>query len=418
MPSPAPPLGGPFWTLLGSSALSNLADGALKVALPLMAVALTTSPVLVSGLGVALSLPWLLFALPSGALSDRLDRRRVMGSANAVRACALLLLAGAALGGGVSIWLLYAVGFVIGTAETLYDTSAQSILPQLIHRDQLPRANGRLFAVELTAGQFIGPPLGGALVAGGAALAAGGAAALWLAAGGLLLLLPGSYRMPRTGTTSMRAEVAEGLRFLWASPVLRVLALMVGVFNFAFSAAFAIFVLHAVGPSSALKLSEVGYAVLLAMLAVGSVAGALVAERIQGILGRSRSLALTIPASAVLVLVPALTDSLVLIGATYVLGGLAIAVWNVISVSLRQRITSDRLLGRVNSGFRLMAWGTMPLGAGTGGLLADVLGIEAVFVLMGVLTMFLLVGLLVLTDTTIDAAERGTDGSTGSPTES
>src|ERR671912_2426524 len=127
-------LGSAFWRLWTSSTLSNLADGLVKVALPLVALGYTDSPALVAGLAVALTLPWLLFALPAGALADRLDRRRAMLAANTVRAALLAALALATVAGAGSIWVLYAVALGIGAAETIYDTSAQSILPQVVPR--------------------------------------------------------------------------------------------------------------------------------------------------------------------------------------------------------------------------------------------------------------------------------------------
>jgi len=139
--------------------MSNLADGIFQVALPLIAVEFTRSPTTIAGLAFAATLPWLLFALPAGALADRLDRRRAMVVANSCRAVLLLALVLVSLLDGGSIGALYAVALGAGIAETVYDTSARSIVPQLVRRDQLSRGNARLYAVELTANQFVGPPL-------------------------------------------------------------------------------------------------------------------------------------------------------------------------------------------------------------------------------------------------------------------
>ncbi|SNS29143.1 Fucose permease [Geodermatophilus pulveris] len=404
--APRAPLGAAYWRLWTSSGLSNLADGVLKVALPLVALGFTRSPALVAGVTLALTLPWLLFALPVGALADRLDRRRLMLGAHVAR---VLLLAGLvavlALDLG-SVWALYVVAFCLGAAETVYDTSAQSILPALAPREQLTRANGRLYAVELTANQFVGPPLGGVLVASGATLAFATPAGLWLAALGVLLLVRGRFRVAREGTTSVRADVAEGLRFLGRHRLLRTLAVMVGVSNFASSAVFAVFVLHAVGPGSPMGLSEQAYGLLLTTLAVGSLLGSFVAAGLVRVLGRARSLALTLVGNAALLGTPAVTTDARLVGAAFLLGGALIVVWNVVTVSLRQGITPDRLLGRVNSGYRLLAWGSMPLGAAAGGLLADVSGLPTVFATMAVLSLALLLAMPVVTDERMDAAER------------
>ena len=405
-----PPLGTGYWRLWAASALSNLADGILKVALPLVAIRFTRSPTLIAGVTFALTLPWLIFALQAGVLADRLDRRRAMLASNAVRAALLAGLALVVIFDTGSILALYVIALSIGVAETIYDTSAQSILPQVVPRNQLSRANGRLYAAELTANQFVGPPLGGFLVAVGAAIAFATTAVLWATAVVALLLVRGPFRIPRDQRTTMRADIVEGLRFLWRHRLLRTLALMVGVSNFASNAVLSVLVLYAVGPRSAMGMTEPAYGVLLTTIAVGSLVGSLVADRVERWLGRARSLTLTILGSTLLVGTPAVTAQPLLIGAAFLVGGITIVIWNVITVSLRQRITPDRLLGRVNSGYRLVAWGTMPLGAAAGGVLAQLFGLRAVFGAMAVVALGMLAGMTVVTDEAMEAAEAGGSG--------
>ena len=404
-------LGLPYWQLWSASSLSNLADGLVKVALPLVAITLTDSPGLVSGVTLAVTLPWLLFALPAGALADRVDRRIAMVTANVVRAIGVAVLAVAvALGlesSPAAIWALYAVALLLGTAETIYDTCAQSILPQVVARDQLPRANGRLLAAELTANEFVGPPLGGLLVAAGVAAAFATPSALWAAAVGTLLLLRGSFAVPRTEErTTVRADVVEGLRYLWRHRLLRTLAAMTGLFNFATNATFAVFVLYAVGPDSAMGLTEVTFGLLFATLAAGSLIGALLADPIIRRLGRSRSLFLGILGGVGTVGIAAVTTIPLVIATAFLIGGLTNALWNVVAVSLRQRITPDRILGRINSSYRLVAWGTRPLGAAAGGLLGELLGLRAVFAVAAALILVTLLAMTQVTDTAISTAEQ------------
>lgn len=401
-------LGAPFWKLWTSSGLSNLADGVLKTAMPLVALHFTDSPVLIAGVTLALSLPWLLFSLPAGALADRLDRRHAMLGANTVRA-GLLAALGLALALDLgSLWLLYAVAFGIGLTETLYDTTTQSILPQLVPRSRLPRANGRLIAAELTANQFLGPPLGGILVATGLTISFLAPAALWAVAVGVLLMVRGDHRAARPGVrTTLRADIAEGLRFLWGNRVLRWMAVMVGTANFASNMTFSILVLFAVGPASPMGLGAPAFGALMTTVAAGGLLGSLAAERVEARLGRARTLVLSIPVCAVLVGVPALTTHPLLVGSGFFLGGVAIAIWNVITVSLRQRVTPDHLLGRVNSGYRLVGWGTIPLGAVTGGVIAQLFGLTTAFAVAALLTLSLVgVVLTRLTDARMDRAER------------
>ncbi|MFL1375868.1 MFS transporter [Nocardiopsis protaetiae] len=403
-------LGRPFWSLWTSSSLSNLADGVLKIALPLAALRFTDSPLLIAGVALALSLPWLLFSLPAGALADRLDRRAIMLAANTARAMLAGLLALSLATGLGGIWVLYAVALGVGITETLYDTSAQSILPQLVPRERLDRANGRLHATEMAMNQFVGPPLGGFLVAAGLVLGLAAPAALWLVAVGALLLVRGRFRVEREHPTTMRADIAEGLRYLWRHRLLRAFAAMVGISNFASNAAFAVFVLYAVGPDSPMGLSEPAYGVLLTATALGVILGSLSAARVVDLLGRSLSMRVSAVTFVVLVGVPALTANPYLVGAGFFVGGLGIAVWNVTTVSLRQRITPDHLLGRLNSGYRLLAWGTMPLGAAAGGIIAQFAGLAWVFASMGALSAVVLVWLLFISDADMDRAEAAATG--------
>ena len=389
--------------------MSSLADGVVKVALPLVAIRFTRSPVLIAGLSFAVTLPWLLFALQAGALADRLDRRRAMLGANWARASLLLVVVIAVALGAGSIWALYVVGLSIGVAETIYDTSAQSIMPQVVARDQLSRANGRLYAAEVAANQFIGPPLAGFLTAAGAVVAFAAPAGLWAVAIAALLLVPGQFKIERTERSTLRADIAEGLRFLWQNQLLRSLAVMVGLFNVAASATSAILVLFAVGPRSAMGLSEQLFGALLATTAAGSVVGSFAAEFAIRLVGRARALLVSLLCGALFIGAPALTTNPVVIGVAFFVGGVGIIFWNVVTVSLRQRITPDRLLGRVNSCYRLVAWGTMPLGAAAGGLLGQWLGLRAVFAVMAALVLAQCAGLAIVTDKRMDAADREAD---------
>lgn len=405
------PLGRNFWRLWSSASLSNLADGVFGIALPLIAIQYTQSPTLIAGLALAGNLPWLVFALQAGAISDRKDRRRVMFSANIFRGALLLVLATMVALDVATIWSLYVVVFLAGIGETLYDTSAQSILPQVVDRTQLPRANSRLFAAELTANEFIGPPLGGFLVALGAGLVLLGSGSVWLLAALLLLLLRGTFHTDHDGSTTMRADVAEGLRFLRHHRVLRNMALLTGVGNFAATAVWAVFVLFAVGSASTLGLTEVQYGVLMTATAIGAFVGTLIAEGIQRRLGRSKTLIVMILATSASLAVPALTTNVWVIGFFLVLSGLTVVMGNIVMVSLRQRVTPDRLLGRVNSAYRMLAWGLMPFGALFGGFMADWFGFETLFVAAGLISLSTLGCMVALSDRAIGEAERDADES-------
>ena len=406
-------LGRNFTKAMVASGFANLADGVLWVALPLLAVELTRSPLLIAGITVAARLPWLL-APVAGAFADRLDRRQSMVRVNLVRT---VLLGGLALAVAVDLAtlpMLYAVAVLLGVAETLFDTSAQSLLPAVVDREDLTRANSRLFAVELVANTFVGPPLGGLLAAAGLAVALGLPAAAYLVGAGCLALLVGSFRAAGAGpagSTRLRDDIAEGTRFVWHHPVLRPLAIMLGIQNMAYSAAFSVFVLFAVAPGP-MGLSKAGYGVLTATLGVGSLLGSWLAVPVERRLGRVNTLVLSIVLNALTLAVPVVTTLPVPIGASMVASGAGIVLWNVITVSLRQRITPDRLLGRMNASYRLVGWGTMPLGAALGGVLAEALGLRGAFLVAALLTLAVLAGFRFVTEEAIARAEAA-EASTG-----
>ncbi|HEX5826429.1 MAG TPA: MFS transporter, partial [Candidatus Limnocylindrales bacterium] len=369
--SPAAPsrgLGANYWKLWTSSAASNLADGIFWVAFPLLAVRLTDSPVLIAGVAVVGRLPWLVFVLFAGALADRLDRRRTMIAVAALRTVIALVIAVAIATGNDSLALLYVTAFILGVGETLFDTAAQSVMPSIVAREDLSKANGRLYAVELVMNQFAGPPLGGLLAGVAIALAFAGSALAFAFAAVALVLLTGSFKPVRDETrkTSVVADIGEGLGYLWRHRLLRTLAIMVGAMNLASAATFAIFVLYAVAPGP-MGLSEVGFGILLTAAALGSLTASLVVERVERRLGRARLLWLAVLVSAMTIAVPGFTANAWVVGASFALAGLAGVMWNVVTVSLRQRIVPDALLGRVNASYRLLAWGSQPIGALLGG---------------------------------------------------
>ena len=410
-------LGPRYWKLWSASAVANLGDGIFQVAVALLAVRLTRSPLLISGVAFAARLPWLFLALPAGAWADRWDRRLTMLRMNVVRVVALAGLAAAVAADAASIGLLYGVALVLGCAEVLFDTSAQTMMPAVVEsKDDLSKANGRLFAAETVLNQFVGPPLGGLVVAASMAVAIGSSAVLYGVAIVALGLLTGSFRTARSGpVVSLRVDIAEGLRYLAGHRLLRTLALLLGGMNLLSSAQFAIFVLFAVSDDGTfgLGLSEAGVGFLLTTGAIGGIAGSFLAAPLERAVGRARVLLLSVVIVGLAMGAPAVWPSVPVAAATGAVFSVGGVMWNVITVSLRQRIIPDALLGRVNSGYRLLGWGTIPLGAALGGFVGEVLGLRAVFWLAGAGHLFLLVPLLaVVTDEAIEAAEAPTPAGT------
>jgi MFS family permease len=396
-----------YWRLWTASASSNLADGIFWIAFPLLAVRLTDSPALVAGVAVVGRLPWLVFVLFAGALADRLDRRRTMVAVSVLRVVVSALLGVAIVTGTDSLVMLYVAAFVLGVGETLFDTAAQSVMPSVVERDQLAKANGRLYAVELTMNQFVGPPIGGLLAGLAIALAFAGSALAFALAALALLSLVGSFRPVRAGPrTSVVADIREGLAYLLHHRLLRTLAIMVGVGNLAATAAFAVFVLYAVAPGP-MGLDEFAYGVLLTTMAFGSLLASLVVERVEKALGRSRLLLVSAVMLSVTIAVPGVTTNAWLVGLSFAISGFGVVLWNVVTVSLRQRIVPDALLGRLNASYRLLAWGSQPIGAILGGLIGETLGLEAAFLIAGLGSAVILLALgITVTDDAIAEAER------------
>ena len=399
-------LGRNFTWLVSASGLSNLADGAFQITLPLVALGITRDPGAFASVTLVGRLPWLLFALPAGAWADRLDRRRTMVLVDIVRAGMIGALALIVAVNLEQLWLLYVVAFGLGVAETMFDTAAQSILPNVVDSGQLSLANGRLYAVELTANQFVGPPIGGIIAGITLAGSLAGSAAAYAIAATVMLLLVGHFRPTRdTAPPRLRTDIAEGVRYLARHRLLRTLAICVGISNLASTAVFAVLPLYAVQPGP-MGLSAGGFGVLLATLAAGSVLGSLVVDRLERRLGRRRTLLLATAMFPAFALVLALTTSIAWIAAAFVVGGALIVGWNVITVSLRQRIVPDHLLGRVNAGYRLLAWGTMPLGAALAGIVGDRWGLTAVFWTSAVLSALCFpIVYIIVTDKALAAAE-------------
>jgi MFS family permease len=400
-------LGPEFRKLWTANAISNLGDGVTFVAGPLLAASLTRDPLLVAGLAFAQRLPWLLFSLVSGALVDRLDRRWLMATVDVARCLLLGLLGVAVLLDAATIPLLYAVFFAVGVAETLFDNASVSILPSVVARERLPKANGRLLGARVVAEDLAGPPLGGVLFAAAAAVPFLLDAGTFAAAAVLVAAMRGRFRVERpeeAPPTTLRSEIAEGVWWLWRNRLLRVLALAIGLMNVTLMATASILVLYA---KERLGLGPAGYGLLFSSMAVGGIAASLVVERIVGWLGPATTMRVGLLIEASTHLVLALARSPLVVGAILALFGFHAITWNVTSISLRQELVPERLLGRVNSAYAVFSSGGTALGAVVGGLLARRFGLTAPFWCSFVaMTLLVLVAWRVLSSGTVRAARQ------------
>ena len=394
-----------FWKLWGSSVAANVADGIVAVAVPLIAVRLTDSPAEVAGVAVAAQIPMLLFGLLAGGLADRLDRRITMLTVQVLRVAVLGCLAILAMADLLSMPVLYVAALAIGSGEAFFDTNAQSIIPALVRRERLVTANGRLYAAETMMNSFVGPPIGGLLIALSAPVALTGSAAGFALAAVGLLLIRGSFRPEREGPPRrLHVEILEGLGYLFRHRLLLTLTTMVAMGRLGSTAFFAIFVLYAVAPGP-MGLTEPQFGLLLVMFGLGSLVGSFVAARTVAMLGRARVLGLAQFAFALSILVPALTADPLAVGAGFFASGIAVMAWNITNVSLRQSIVPSRLLGRVHASHRFIANAAGLLGAITAGAVGQIIGLQAVFAVGAAIVAVSVLGRLVVTESNIAAAE-------------
>jgi MFS family permease len=365
---------------------------------------------------VAGQLPWLLFALPAGALVDRWDRRRVLWLTDAYRALVMVALTAAILAGWASIALLGAAGFLLAIGGTLFVPASMSIIPSIVSRDQarLERANGRMAAAQTSGVHFLGPPTGGALFSLARPVPFLADALSFAVSATVLTGIPGHFRpapehdqderqRQLAGTRlRLRVEILQGLRWLGGHRLLRTLALMNAASSLAFAAWTAILVLFA---QDRLGVDNLGYGLLWTGVAVGSLLGSVLATHVSRRLGPGRVLTASAAAFGATTIGIGATTNPWLAGALLATLGLALTVWNVIVVSLRQAIVPDRLVGRINSTFQLLSMGMLPLGAALGGILGRALGLRAPFLITGAALLVLtLLAAPVMTTRAIEAA--------------
>lgn len=355
-----------------ASGATNLADGIALVAWAWAATLLTRDPILVALVPLALRLPWVLFSLPAGIVTDRTDRRHLILAMDALRALvfattALTLWSATPLPpapqDGLAAPGLFAAltlaALLVGMAEVFRDNAAQTLLPALVGPDRLESANGRLWSVELIGNALAGPALGAFLIGTALALPFAANAVAYALALALIASLSGRFRATATGPRDWRRELREGAAFLRDMPLLRDLALITGVWNLLHQAMMVALVLHV---QENLHLSAATYGLILSAAAVGGIAGSLLGPRITARLGPARTAQTMLAASVPAFLGVALAPGAATLALAMVLFEFSGLVWNLVAVSHRQRIIPPALLGRVNSLYRLIATGMMPLG--------------------------------------------------------
>lgn len=372
-----------------ASTVSNLGDGLRMAALPLVALQVVTTPVLVSLVVTSNRVPWL-GAPIVGSLVDRWDRRRVMVVCDALRAACALTLAGMLILGLPSTALLVFVAFALGVGEVFFDTAAIAMTPAVADPEQLDRSNARIVSGQTAANEFAGQPLGGAAVAVSPALPFLADALSFVVSAVLLSRLRGDFRAEGTKQTKERsviAETTEGLSWLHQQRTLWALTLAVGVLGLASGAVQATLVFLIV---DTLGGNPIMFGLILAGGAVGSLAGATLSSWVLRRIGFRWSLYLSLVVGAASYLALAAAPSLVAAAGAFAGVGATVVLWNVATLTARQKLAPDALLGRVQAAYRLVGWGAYPLGAIAGGVLVHQLGARAPAVVAAVALMVLM----------------------------
>ena len=368
-----------YWRLWTASTISNLGDGVFLVALPLLASRLTRSELSISFIGVAAALPWLLLSLPVGAVVDRIDHRLLMVRADVFRAAVVGALAIAVASDNAEIWMLWVAAGCMGVAEVFFDNASQAIVPSLVPVEALEKANGRRFAAEIAANSFVGTSIGSVLFVAAMWLPFGIDGATFAIAAVLVFTIGGATPAARPLSETrrpLRADIAEGLRWLSGNKVLRGLALAASLSVLGMQMTAAIFVLFA---QDLLDLSDRWYGALIAIGAIGAVSGGLLAGRLTKRFGTVAIIYGTVIVWILCMFAEGFWPRLWVSAIATVAMAFGTTVWNTVTVSLRQRIVPANLFGRVNSVYRWLVWGSISVGAALGGVMARAFGLRAPF---------------------------------------
>ena len=394
-------LGRDYGRLWSATIVSNVGDGISMVAYPWLASAVTRSPLLIALAGMIGRLPWLIFTLPAGVITDRFSRKRIIVAMDLFRGALTFIIATIVLFGADTLpdldqltsitnletnwglyWVVIISAFLFGCAEVLRDNSAQTFMPAIVEKEKLEVANGRMWSAEFVANSFLGPALGSFLIGVSVALPFFADGATFIIAAVVIAMIgvkevqksnviKVESDRPTSGPfANFKAEVSEGVRWLWNHKLLRSMAIILGLLNLIGALEGALFILFA---QEILKTSVFEFAALGTAGAIGGILGGTLGPRISKKFGRARSLALVLIASPVASFATAIANHWLQVWVFIFMGALLGVLWNIITVSLRQSIIPEELLGRVNSVYRLFAWGSLPIGMAIAGGLVQAL---------------------------------------------
>lgn len=386
-------LGASYWKLWSATGISNLGDGIAAVAYPWLASAVTRSPFLIALSAVVSRLPWLIFTLHAGVITDRFNRKKIIVAMDFLRGL-LAISVGAvvflesdslpslseltsltSLETNYSLYLVILItAFLFGLAEVLRDNSAQTLMPAVVQEKDLEKANGRMWSAESLTNSFIGPPLGSLVIGVAIFLPFFIDAVTFFIAAALIAAMKPTVRSftpeAKSGPINFRAEIKEGFAWLWAHSLLRPMAIILGLINGIASLSGAIFILFA---QEVLNTTVFIFAVLGTAGAVGGILGGLLGPKVSEKVGSGRALAIALFVMPAATLVIGFMSQWYFVWILVAIETFVAVLWNIVTVSLRQSLIPSHLLGRVNSVYRFFAWGTIPIGTLLGGAIVTLL---------------------------------------------
>ncbi|MEU9693018.1 MFS transporter [Amycolatopsis japonica] len=404
------------WLLISFTGTTNTADAVMRVALPLLATTVTDSPASIAAVAMMLTLPWLITALHIGVLVDRKNRRSLMVGAEFARMAAMAGMLAAVAVDVVNLPLILAVALVLGVAEVVAQLSAMSIIPSVTPKSRWQALNARLTATEYVTFSFLGAPIGGFLVAAGFAVALGASGAVYLFGALLLTLLVGDFavKQPKERRPA-RAEIREGLVFLWRHRLLRTMAALITGMAGCWAAWYALIPAYAVG--GPLGLTPAQYGFLLTSLGAGGVLGTVLVGPVNRLIGRRWAMFVDIVGTVLMVGVPAVIPAgpaaVWPVGVAAFLAGVGGTMWTVNSRVISQSLVPNELLGRFGAASRLLSWGMLPVSAAVAGGLAELFGFQIAFGVFAVVCLLMVYPFLrvITADAVAEADAPAAEGS-------
>ncbi len=382
-----------YWKLWSATAISNVGNGVSAIAFPWLASALTRSPLTIAIVGLMSQLPWLLFTLPAGVITDRFDRKKIIVATDLVRG--LVTIGSTAVlflnrhfflhiknpthgytghSGSLLIGIMMAATFLLGSAEVLGNNSSQTFMPDVVAEEHLHKANGQMWSAESLTNNFLGPALGSALLGFSIYLPfLFDAGSFFFSAALIALITTHSAAIVKKkkseGGTSFIFELKEGFNWLMKHKVLRPMAYTLGALNFINSMALSSFILFA---QEVLHVSVFVFAVMGTSAAFSGFLAGIFGPKLIAKIGQGRAMTVALAGYPALYFVSFTVTRWPIFYALIFLEMFVAVIWNIITVSYRQSVIPSEILGRVNSGYRFFGWGSMPLGSFIGGVIVAI----------------------------------------------